>query len=160
VLELGCGGAAEPTRRLAAAGHLTGIDISEHQLRLAQEGCPGANFVVGDMTTVELDPESFDAVVSLYAFNHVPRAELPKLIKRIGGWLKPDGYLLATFGVSDSEGVQDDWLGVPMFFAGHSTGANCSFVVQAGFAVLRDEVSVIVEPEGEASFQWILACKP
>jgi len=112
------------------------------------------------MTTVELDPESFDAVVSLYAFNHVPRAELPKLIKRIGGWLKPDGYLLATFGVSDSEGVQDDWLGVPMFFAGHSTGANCSFVVQAGFAVLRDEVSVIVEPEGEASFQWILACKP
>ena len=160
MLELGCGGAAEPTVRLAAAGHLTGIDFSEHQLRLAQDRCPGANFVLGDMTTVDLDPESFDAVVSLFAFNHIARPELPKLIKRIGGWLRPDGYLLATFGVSDSEGVQDDWLGVPMFFASHSTGANRAFVRETGFAIVGDELSVISEPEGEASFQWILAWKP
>jgi SAM-dependent methyltransferase len=161
VLELGCGGAVEPTLRLAAAGRLTGIDISEHQLRLARERCPGGNFILGDMTTIELDPESFDAVVSLYAFNHIPRADLPGLIKRIGAWLRPDGYLLATFGVSDSESVQDDWLGVPMFFASHSIGSNRAFVREAGLAIVGDESVVITEPEdGEGRFQWILAWKP
>lgn len=161
ILELGCGGAVESTLRLAAAGQLTGIDISDHQLRLARERCPGGHFVLGDMTTVELDPESFDAVVSLYAFNHIPRADLPRLIKRIGVWLRRDGYLLATFGVSDSEGVEDDWLGVPMFFASHSIGSNRAFVREAGLGIVGDELSVVVEPgDGEGRFQWILAWKP
>jgi ubiquinone/menaquinone biosynthesis C-methylase UbiE len=34
---------------------------------------PQAEFVRADFTALELEPESFDAVVSFYAFNHVPR---------------------------------------------------------------------------------------
>jgi hypothetical protein len=44
-------------------------------------------------------------------------------------------------------------------------GAGSSFppdtdtrlVVEAGFRVLRDELVSIQEPDGEATFQWILA---
>ncbi len=161
ILELGCGGAAEPTLRMASRGRLTGVDISEEQLRRARERCPGATFVHADMTTVQFDPASFDAVVSLYAFNHIPRADLPKLIKCIVGWLRPDGYLLATFGMSGAEGIEDNWLGVPMFFASYSSAENTAFLAETGLGVARDEVSVIVEPgTGEARFQWILARKP
>lgn len=160
VLELACGGAPEPTLVLAERGRLVGVDISAQQLRRARERCPHATFVHGDMTEIELDPESVDGVVCLYAFNHVPRAELPPLLDRIGAWLRPRGYLLATFGTSGAEGVEDDWLGVPMFFAGYTEEENRALVGAAGLEVERDEVVPILEPEGEARFQWLLARKP
>jgi ubiquinone/menaquinone biosynthesis C-methylase UbiE len=159
VLELACGAASEPTLALAADGRLLGVDISAEQLRRARERCPEATFVQGDMTQIELEPDSFDAVVCFYAFNHVPRADLPPLLERIGSWLRPGGYLLATFGISGDEGVQDDWLGVPMFFAGYTDDENRAHARAAGLAIERDEIVPILEPEGEARFQWLLARK-
>jgi SAM-dependent methyltransferase len=161
VLELGCGQAAEPTRLLADRGRLIGVDISREQLRHARKSCPGGDFREADITAVDFDPESFDAVVSIYVFNHVPRADLPPLLARIGRWLRSGGYLLATFGRSGTEGVQGDWLGVPMFFASYPEEENRDLVRLAGLEIARDEVVAIVEPdEGEARFQWILARKP
>lgn len=159
VLELGCGAAEEPTLLLAERGRLLGIDISGQQLRRARERCPLATFVHADIIELELDPESFDAVVALYVFNHVPRADLPMLLERIGTWLRNGGYLLATFGISGAEGVEDEWLGVPMFFASYTEAENRALVRDAGFVIERDEVVPIAEPEGEARFQWLLARK-
>jgi SAM-dependent methyltransferase len=160
ILELGCGRAEEPTLRMAARGRLTGIDISKEQLRRARERCSGANFVHADATTIELAPGSFDAVVSLYAFNHVPRAELPPLVQRIAGWLRRGGHAVLTFGMSDSESIQDDWLGVPMFFASYTPDENRALVEKAGLEIVRDEAVTIIEPEeGEACFQWLLAAR-
>jgi SAM-dependent methyltransferase len=159
VLELGSGAAVEPTRLLAAKGKLLGVDISEEQVRRARERCPDAMFRHADMTELDLPAESFDAVVSAYAFNHVPRKDLAELIPRIGVWLRGRGYLLASFGVSGGEGIEEDWLGVPMFFASFSADENRDLVIRAGLDVIRDEVVSISEPEGEARFQWILARK-
>jgi SAM-dependent methyltransferase len=157
VLELGCGAAEEPTLLLAERGRLLGVDISGEQLRRARERCPRGAFVQADIVELELDPESFDAVVALYVFNHVPRADLPALLERIAAWLRPGGYLLATFGVSGAEGVEDDWLGVPMFFASYTEAENRALVRGAGFRIEQDEIVSIAEPEGEARFQWLLA---
>ncbi len=162
ILELGCGGAVESTLRMAARGRLTGVDISKEQLRRARARCPDASFVRADMTTIELAQASFDAVVSLYVFNHIPRVELPSLVERIANWLRPGGYALLTFGMSGGEGVQDDWLGVPMFFASYTPDENRALVEQAGFEIVRDEAVTILEPapdEGEGRFQWLLAVK-
>lgn len=81
VLELGCGQAAKPTRLLAERGRLIGVDISREQLRRARKSCPGDDFREADITAVDFDPESFDAVVSIYVFNHVPRADLPRSLR-------------------------------------------------------------------------------
>jgi hypothetical protein len=75
-------------------------------------------------------------------------------------WLQPGGYLLATFGVSGSEGVEDDWLGVPMFFASYTGAENRALARAVGLVIEQDEVVPIAEPEGEARFQWLLARKP
>ena len=40
---------------------------------------PGATFLRADATTLELPPESFDAVVCLYALIHVPLDEQQKI---------------------------------------------------------------------------------
>jgi ubiquinone/menaquinone biosynthesis C-methylase UbiE len=159
LVELGSGGARGPTRMLAGAGSLVGVDISSEQVRAARRRCPEATFVHADMTEIDFEPESFDAVVSVYAFNHVPRSDLPRLLECCASWLRRGGYLLASFGCSGAEGVEHNWLGVPMFFASYAEDETRELVRNAGFELVRDEVVPIVEPEGDARFLWILACR-
>ena len=157
ILELGCGQGLA-ARRIVDAGHrYTGVDISAEQLRHARALVPGAEFRHADLMEIAFDSESVAAVVSLYVFGHLPRAELPTLLERIARGLRPDGYLLATFGRSGAEGVQDDWLGVPMFFGSYTDDETLALVAVAGLEVERAEVVPIVEPEGPASFLWVLA---
>jgi SAM-dependent methyltransferase len=161
VLDLGCGN-GEPAGRLLAPGHrYTGVDISSEQLERAKLTVPGDDFIQADFTRLELAPGSFAAVVAVHVFNHVPRDELPALLRRIGRWLEPGGYLLASFGCSGTEGVQHEWLGVPMFFASYTEDETRDLVRAAGFDLVRDEVVRIIEPdEGVADFLWVLARTP
>jgi SAM-dependent methyltransferase len=160
VLELGCGAGSYATMALGERGDLLGVDISAEQVRRARERNPGARFVEADFTDADFDQSSFDAVVSVYVLNHVPRADLPSLLARIGQWLKPGGYFLGSFGRSGEEGIEEDWLGVPMFFASYTERENTELVQAADLGIERDEVVAIDEPEhGEVRFQWILARK-
>jgi SAM-dependent methyltransferase len=159
ILEVGCGQGLT-ARRLVDLGHrYTGVDISAEQLRHARWLVPEAEFRHGDVTKIALDADSLDAVVSLYVFGHLPRAELPGLLERIASSLRPGGYLLATFARSGAEGV-DDWLGVPMFFGSYTDPETLTLVRDAGLEIERSEVVPIVEPEGEGAFLWVLARKP
>ena len=97
--------ARRETRELAQRFQLTGVDLSEEQLRRARERVPGATFVHGDLTTIEFDAGSLDAVARSTSLNHVPRELLPGLFARIHGWLRPGGHLLATLGASDLAGL-------------------------------------------------------
>jgi SAM-dependent methyltransferase len=157
VLELGCGGGTRETQQLAGRFRLTGLDLSERQLERARERVPGATFVHGDLTAVEFPVGSFDAVVSFYVFNHVPRVLLAPVLARAHTWLAEDGWLLAAFGTSDLEEWTGDWLGAPTFFSSFPPDVNTRLVRAAGFAIERDEVVTIAEPEGLVDFQWILA---
>lgn len=158
VLELGSGHGLT-ARRIVDAGHsYAGVDISAEQLRRARDVVPEAELRQADLTEIRFEAASLDAVVSLYVFNHLPRAALPDLLQRIGIWLCPGGYLLATFGRSGTEGVQEDWLGVPMFFGSYSEEETLGLLVAAGFAIERKELVSIIEPdEGEGRFLWVLA---
>ncbi|MGH3116016.1 MAG: methyltransferase domain-containing protein [Gaiellales bacterium] len=160
VLDLGCGNGEPAGRLLPPARHYTGVDISKEQLARAEARTPGGEFIHADFTKLEFEPGFFQAVVSVYAFNHLPRAELRPLLRRIEAWLEPGGYLLASFGCSGAEGVEDDWLGVSMFFASYTEPETLEFVREAGFSLERSEVVPIIEPEGNARFLWILARKP
>jgi cyclopropane fatty-acyl-phospholipid synthase-like methyltransferase len=143
---------------LVEAGHrYIGVDVSGEQLRRARDRVSGAEFRRADLTDLELEPGSFDAVVAIYVFGHVPRAELPRLLRRIGVWLRPGGMLLATFARSGWEGVEEDFLGVPMFFGSYPDDETRKLLRAAGFELERVQVVRIEEPEGPASFLWVLA---
>lgn len=157
VLELGCGSGSPETRRLAQRFAVTGVDISPRQAERARAAIPEASFMVADLTELELPPASYDAVVSFYVFNHVPRDLLAPLLGRIRDWLVPGGWLLSAFGVSDLESWTGDWLGAPTFFSSYPADVNSRLVREAGFTLERDEVVVFEEPEGQAKFQWVLA---
>jgi cyclopropane fatty-acyl-phospholipid synthase-like methyltransferase len=159
VLELGCGGGTGETAALAERFALTGVDLSERQLERARTRVPAATFVHGDLTSVEFAPASFEAVVSYYVFNHVPRELLAPLLARVHGWLTPGGYLMAAFGTSDEEAWTGDFLGAPSFFSSFPPDENARLVRAAGFEVVRDDLVSIREPEGDVQFQWVLATR-
>ena len=159
VLELGCGRGVPATRELACRHRVTGVDISAVQIELARHHVPEASFLHADATELQIAEGSFDAVVALFLFGHVPVDEQPSLIVRIGRWLTPGGLFLSTFGAGEAgEDVDEDWLGAPMFFASLGADAYPPLVRDAALETLRDEVVRQHEPgHGEVAFRWLLA---
>jgi SAM-dependent methyltransferase len=161
VLELGCGAGRPMTERLADGRRLVGVDISASQLELARRHVPAATFIQADLLELERPAASADAVVAFYVLTHVPREQLPVLLTKIHGWLRPGGIFFASFGVEDDPGtVDDDWLGVPMYFSHYSARRNRRLVENAGFGIEWSEV--LAEPGDRfgARFLWILARTP
>lgn len=156
-VELGCGGGTAETSLLARRFRLTGVDLSAAQLRRARERVPEAEFVQADFTDLELEPASIEAVAAFYSLNHVPRELLAGLFARIHGWLAPGGLLLATLGAGDTEGWTGEWLGTIMYFSSWPPETNRRHLERSGFELLRDELVTIREPEGRATFHWVLA---
>jgi SAM-dependent methyltransferase len=158
VLELGCGAGIPMTAALADGRTVTGVDISEIQIAAARRNVPAATFVLADMTTLDFEPASFDAVVAFYALTHVPRDEQAGLLERIRRWLRPGGLFLATMGADDEPGdVEADWLGVDMYFSHFGAKANRRLVEKAGFGSERAEVAVEPEDRHDARFLWVVA---
>jgi SAM-dependent methyltransferase len=159
VLELGCGRGVPATRELARRHRVTGVDISAVQVELARHHVPEASFVHADAMELDVAPASFDAIVALFVFGHVPAEEQPGLIARIGLWLRDGGLFLGTFGAGEpGEEIDGDWLGTPMFFASLAAEAYLPLLREAGLEPVRDEVVAHHEPgHGEVSFRWLLA---
>jgi ubiquinone/menaquinone biosynthesis C-methylase UbiE len=159
VLDLGCGGGIPSTRRLAERFDVVGVDISEAQLRVARANVPGAMFIRGDMSELDLPDASFDGITAFYSISHLPRDEHGLVFQRVGRWLKPGGLFLATLGADDLPDRTGDWLGAPMFFSSFDAATNRTLVRTAGFDLALDEMVAIMEPEQEVTFLWILARK-
>ena len=159
VLELGCGAGVPDAQLLAQPYRVTGVDISAEQLIRARENVPRASFIHADFTSLDLPPQSFEAVAAFYSFNNVPRDLLAGLFARIHFWLVPGGLFLTALGTSDTESWTGEWLGTTMYFSSFPPETNRLLLVEAGFELVLDELVTMVEPEpdGEGQWQWVLA---
>ena len=98
VLDFGSG-AGTPARYLAArllpgGGHLTCLDISHVWLdvcRQALHDSPNVAFVLGDITTLDLPPASFDAVFIHFVLHDIPAGERPPIVQALARLLTPQG---------------------------------------------------------------------
>ena len=161
VVDLGCGPGETATRLLARRHRVVGVDLSGVQLTLARQAAPSAALVRADMTWFALRAGSVDAVASFYAFGHLPSASHAPLLRSVSRWLRPGGVLLASAPLTPGDGVQADWLGVPMYFGGIGEQATYDAVDAAGLHL--DRAEVIAEDEGGGHlvrFLWLTATKP
>jgi cyclopropane fatty-acyl-phospholipid synthase-like methyltransferase len=141
ILDLGCGSGIPIDAFLLARGHdVTGIDISEVQIRLAKKTLPAGTFMRADMSKVGLPVEGFDAVVSFYAIFHVPRKEHAAILRKVWSWLRGGGYLLVTMGSGKWEGIEEDFHGTRMFWSHYGMKRNLELIREAGFTVLSSEI--------------------
>jgi cyclopropane fatty-acyl-phospholipid synthase-like methyltransferase len=161
VLELGCGAGIPCTQRLVERFSVTGVDISQEQLRLARRFVPRGMFVRANMADAAFRTASFDAVTAFYSVIHVPRQQHAQLFGDIRRWLRPGGFLLASLTAGDTPDlVEDGFVGVPMFFSGFEPAVNRTLSTEVGLTVIREDVVTMHEPEGDASFHWVLASAP
>lgn len=162
VLDLGCGAGVPATQYLSGRFKVTGVDISEEQLRLARTNVPDGEFVRADFSGLELDAVAgtFDAITAFYSISHVPRERHETLLHSIANWLTPGGFFLATLGASDLSDWHGEWLDVPMFFSSHDADTNRELIASAGLKLVSDEVVTEHERDRDVSFLWVLAQKP
>jgi SAM-dependent methyltransferase len=161
VLELGCGAGVPATRILARRFEVTGVDLSARQIALARQHVPRARFLQADMAGLDLPPDSYDGVAAFYALFHLPRERQPQLLVNIASWLRPGGLLVATMGVhADEGGVDEDWLGAPMYWSSYDRETNLRLVREAGLKVVRACEETIEEHGEQVTFLWIVARKP
>ena len=78
------------------------------------------------------------------------------MLRRIAGWLRPGGVVLASLGTGGGD-WRGEWLGVPMFFSSIEPDTARRTLTEAGLAIELDETVTIREPEGDATFLWLLA---
>lgn len=165
ILELGCGPGIPITRFLLDHGaQVTANDISARQLELAQERCPSATFVTGDMSLLNFPPASFDGIICFYTIFHLPRAEQRDMLAKIHSWLKPGGMFVCNFATVDEEEIHGEMLGHGMFWSSYAVEESVAMVRGVGLEVLREEVVVAGEgraEEGDADygveFLWVAA---
>jgi SAM-dependent methyltransferase len=161
IVDLGCGPGDPATRLLSEQHAVLGVDLSLAQLQLARELAPRATLVAADITAFALVPGSVDAVVSFFALGHLPPATHAPLLAEIARWLRPGGFLLTSAPLVAGEGVEDGWLGVPMYFGGIGEQATVDAVRDAGLTLVSAER--VGEDEGEGrvvEFLWLTATKP
>lgn len=95
ILEAGCG----KRWHLDLAGlkyRLTGVDIDKQGLELRKKEHDDLDIaILGDLCTVDLDPQQFDIVYSSYVLEHVEGAE--KALDNFVRWLKPGGFMILKF---------------------------------------------------------------
>ena len=129
VLDLGCGWGALSlwAARRFPASRITAVSNSRTQrafieARARAAGLPNLSVRTADIRALELPAASFDRVVSVEMFEHLRNYEL--LLRRIAGWLRPDGALFVhvfahrrhAYPFEDAGG--SDWMAREFFTGG------------------------------------------
>jgi SAM-dependent methyltransferase len=161
VLELGCGAGLPVTKALTDRAHVTAVDISAAQIALAARNAPAATLLCADMMALDFPQASFDAICAFYAITHLPHEEHAELFRRVAGWLKPGGHFLASLGVSETDGVVEEWHGQPNYFSHPEAGESLRLLAAAGLQII-EHATVAQDLEGETGlpFLWVVARKP
>jgi len=145
VLDLGCGNGVPALREIARRHLATGVDVSSVQAERATQNVPEATVLHADMAEMEFADGSFDAIVSFYAVEHVPRERHADLLARLFSWLRPGGSLLFTVEARGTHDTVGDWLGAPMFFSQFGPEETVQLVRGAGFTVESAEIEPQLE---------------
>lgn len=160
VLDAGCGAGVPVTRWLSERFNVTGIDISEEQIRLARQWVPGVTFFCQDMTALDLPDESFNGVCSFYAVIHIPRDEHRPLLQNFHRMLRPGGLLLLCMGSANWPGAVETFFDAPMYWSHFDAETNLRLTEEAGFDIIRSEfVPDSLDPETASKHLFLLAEK-
>jgi cyclopropane fatty-acyl-phospholipid synthase-like methyltransferase len=157
VLDIGCGNGLPATRELASRHQVVGVDISPEQIARAKSNVPDARFICGDVRTVDLLGNSFDAIVALYLVDNVPSEDYPALFAKLARCLKPGGQLLLSAEPGHDPGQTYEWLGVRMFINTIPTDDLVELIEAAGLKVTSIDDESQLEGGRPIDYAWITA---
>ena len=110
LLELGCGVGAltKHLARLLPRGRITAIDVSVHWSEVARRRLRRrrrVDVLTGDVRVLDLDPESFDAVLIHFVLHDIRAPERRDVLEALGHLLAPGGTLYLREPTGPSHGM-------------------------------------------------------
>lgn len=140
VLDAGCGPGRMITHLRAASPHLevTGVDLSEEMIALAQQAHPTVRFARADLTDVPFEAAQFDAVFAWYSVIHLPPAQLRYVVAEFARLLAPGGLVLLGYQTGTGERHLSKPYGHDIDLRAylHQTEAIVESLTAAGFTIL------------------------
>ncbi|MBU3129098.1 MerR family transcriptional regulator [Clostridium tagluense] len=94
ILEIGVGTGNLANRFLSIGLHITGLDQSREMLNVAKEKFPKLKLRLGEFLKLPFENNTFDVIVSTYAFHHLNEEEKIVAIKEMLRILKNDGKII------------------------------------------------------------------
>ena len=129
ILDFGCGPGRD-LRTFATRGHeAIGLEGSARFVEMARN-CSGCEVWQQDFLKLDLPPSRFDGIFANASLFHVPRQELPRVLRELAATLKPRGVLFS----SNPRGRDDEGWNGARYGAFHSIEAWRSYMTAAGFS--------------------------
>lgn len=139
ILDFGCGPGRD-LQTFAAMGHIpTGLDGSDRFAEMARVDS-GCEVLHQNFLELNLPAERFDGIFANASLFHVPRQELPRVLRELRDALQPGGVL---FSSNPRGNNQEGWKG-ERYGAFHSAEAWSELMTEAGFV----EVEHYYRPAG------------
>ncbi|MFK3641803.1 class I SAM-dependent methyltransferase [Pseudomonas protegens] len=132
VLDFGCGPGRD-LQTFTRLGHVAiGLDGCERFAQMAREDS-GCEVWQQDFLKLDLPAERFDGIFANAVLFHIPRQELPRVLKQLHACLKDGGVLFSSNPRGDN---QEGWNG-PRYGAYHDLAAWQALLTDAGFVELE-----------------------
>ena len=139
LLDFGCGPGRD-LRTFKALGHApVGLDGTARFVEMARADS-GCEVWQQDFLALDLPPERFDGVFANASLFHIPRADLPRVLRQLHATLRPGGVLFASNPRGDN---REGWSG-ERYGAWHDWARWRDYLTAAGFT----ELEHYYRPEG------------
>jgi len=131
VLDFGCGPGRDLMTFRQLGHHATGLEGSAQLAAMARRHS-GCEVLEQNFLRLDLPGEHFDGVFANAVLFHIPRQELPRILRQLHATLKPNGVLFSSNPRGDG---QEGWNG-DRYGAFHDWDSWRAYMVAAGFLEL------------------------
>lgn len=136
IIDLGIGTGIPVAKYLNEKGfQVTGVDISEEMLKLAEKNVPSLKTVCEDFSKLSAKDEEFDAGIALFSLLHITKKDMGGVLIEINRVLKKQGYFLFCVNKGNFEGYSK-LLGQKMFFACFEEKEIDEYLKNSGFEIV------------------------
>lgn len=164
VCDLGCGPGHIAQYLHTRGVQILGIDLSPHMVERARQLNPAIDFRQGDMSSLNVDDESWAGIVAFYSLIHIPRTQVTHVLQELKRVLCPNGLLLLAFHQGSQSIHMDEWWNkkVSLDFIFFHRSEMETYLKEAGFEI---EKSIERPPyaegiEAQTNRVYIFARKP
>lgn len=150
ICDAGCGPCGHIDNYIFQKGfRILGIDISEKCIEIAKNHFPRIQFETGDFTKLKYRDNYFDGLISYYSLIDTPRIYLNRVFKELNRVLKKNGYLLVTVKEGETEGYENDLIGIKteIYYSLFREEEIKTFLEKNGFDKIKTEKRIPYKDE-------------
>jgi ubiquinone/menaquinone biosynthesis C-methylase UbiE len=105
ILDIGCGPGVDSGYMTSEGFAVIGIDLSKEMLKLAKQKFPQIDFRQQDIRELDFPHNSFDGILASCSLIHIPKKDIPSLLKKFHQILKKGGAIYIALQGGKSEEI-------------------------------------------------------